>query len=272
MAKDKQKKNFVGEAKIIQEELIERIKEINLDEKDSSLAREKINQIYKIRAGVNAAFFSGDRDIEITISSSKNIKEVVEVAKKLSGTMEHFLSQTAYLTKKGDTDGAIALIQEQAKFQSSILEHVGKLDEVVNEYLIKGIGRRGDVKAAQEAEYVQKVKDVKEAYASGKKLSEIAQTSEFTPEKLETLCQGLKFNYLEANREEILKALTKSKDMASVAELYEVKPKQLKGALHTWARTDEKADKVLKSFIVAQTETKPKAKPDEVVEKEEAFS
>lgn len=188
MAKDKQKKNFVGEAKIIQEELIERIKEINLDEKDSSLAREKINQIYKIRAGVNAAFFSGDRDIEITISSSKNIKEVVEVAKKLSGTMEHFLSQTAYLTKKGDTDGAIALIQEQARFQSSILEHVGKLDEVVNEYLIKGIGRRGDVKAAQEAEYVQKVKDVKEAYASGKKLSEIAQTSDFTPEKLETLC------------------------------------------------------------------------------------
>ena len=136
--------------------------------------------------------------------------------------------------------------------------------------MIKGIGRRGDVKAAQEAEYVQKVKDVKEAYASGKKLSEIAQTSDFTPEKLETLCQGLKFNYLEANREEILKALTKSKDMASVAELYEVKPKQLKDALHTWARTDEKADKVLKSFIVAQTETKPTAKQDEAVEKEEA--
>ena len=60
MAKVKSKRNFASEAKVIQEELIARIKEINLDEKDSSLAREKINQVYKIRAGVNAAFFSGD--------------------------------------------------------------------------------------------------------------------------------------------------------------------------------------------------------------------
>ena len=265
MAKEKNNRNFVSEAKVIQEELIERIKEINLDEKDSSVAREKINQIYKIRAGVNAAFFSGDRDIEITISSSKNIKELVEVAKKLSGSMEYFLSQTAYLTKIGDTDGAIKLIQEQAAFQSKILEHVNKLDEVVNGYLMKGIGKRGDVKAVQEAEYLKKVKEVKEDYASGKKLSEIAQTSGLSLEKLESLCQGLRFNYIDANKEEIIKSLTKSKDISSVAELYEIKPKQLKGALHSWARTDEKVEKVLKSFQVAQTEAKPKVKPDEDV-------
>ena len=177
--------------------------------------------------------------------------------------MEYFLTQTAYLTKKGDTDGAIALITEQAKFQSSILGHVEKLDEVVNEYLRKGIGRRADVIAAQEAEYTKKVKEVKEAYSAGKKLSEIALTSEFPLDKLEALCQGLRFEYINANKDEILKALTKSKDIASVAEQYEVKPKQLKGALHTWANTDEKAEKVLKSFLVAKTEFQPKTKSNE---------
>ncbi len=247
----KEGRDFLSEAKHIQAELLESIQGINLDDKDKTTQRERINLIHKMRAGVNAAKYSGDRNVEITISSSNNIKELVEVAKKLSGVMEYFLTQTTYLTKKGDTNGAIDLIKNQAIFQDSISNHVKDLDAVVSKYLIDGVGRRGDVKAAQEADYIREVNEIKTAYVGGKKISEIATTSKLPIDKIESLCQGLRFEYLSSNKEEILKALSKSRDTQSVSKLYEVSNKQLRGILNSWAQTDAKAFKVLESFKVA---------------------
>ncbi len=244
----KEGRDFLSEAKNIQAELLESIQGINLDDKDKASQKERINLMFKMRAGINAAKYSGDRDIEITISSSNNIKELVEVAKKLSGVMEYFLTQTTYLTKKGDTDGAIELIKSQALFQDSISKHVKDLDEVVSKYLIDGMGRRGDVRAAQEAEYARKVNLVKEVFSSGVKISEIVKTSGFTKEQIESICQNLKANYLNANKNEIVKALGKSKNILEVAQTFEVKAKLLRGVVLDWAKEDEKIAKIMESL------------------------
>lgn len=242
------KRDFLLEAKSIQAELLESIQGINLEDKDKAAQKERINLMYKMRAGINAAKYSGDRDIEITISSSNNIKELIEVAKKLSGVMEYFLTQTTYLTKKGDTDGAIELIKSQALFQDSISQHVKDLDEVVSKYLIDGVGRRGDVKAAQEAEHARKVNLVKEVFSNGVKISEIVKTSGFTKEQIESICQNLKPTYLNANKSEIVKALGKGKNFLEVAQTYEVKAKLLKGIVLEWAKEDEKLAKIVENL------------------------
>lgn len=250
MAKEKKEKGSVSSlerAKSLKELIVRQIESIDLDVKDYTQSKSNVSQIFKINAGLRAAQFSGERDLGITVSSSKNIKEVIEVLNKASEVMDYLLNQTAYLTKRGETDEAIKMIQEQAKLQKELDTMVESVENIVVGYLEKGYARRTTINEFNEAKNVKKIEAAIELYKSGKKLSEVAESTSLPIEMLVEKCGPFRVAFLEANKKEIEKLFFKDQDMKQIADLYEVKIKHLRAALSHWALTDLRLAKLLES-------------------------
>ncbi|AHJ13131.1 hypothetical protein [Sulfurospirillum multivorans] len=267
MAKEKTA-DPVERAKSLKTSILNQIEGIDLSVSDYAQKKSNISQIFKINAGLRAAQFSGERDLGITVSSSKNIKEVIEVLNKASGVMEYLLNQTAYLTKRGETDAAIEMIQEQAKLQEKLNDAVKTLDETVNGYLAKGYGRKATINEYKEAIYAKKIEEAIKLYKSGKKLSEIVKTSELPVEVLTDKCGPFKNEFLDANKKEIEKLFFKEQNLKQLSESYEVKIKHIRATLILWAKTDQKLAELLEAYF--ETEKASSANEEATAPSEES--
>jgi len=267
MAKEKTA-DPVERAKSLKTSILTQIESIDLSVSDYAQKKSNISQIFKINAGLRAAQFSGERDLGITVSSSKNIKEVIEVLNKASGVMEYLLNQTAYLTKRGETDAAIEMIQEQAKLQEKLNDAVKTLDETVNGYLAKGYGRKATINEYKEAIYAKKIEEAIKLYKSGKKLSEIVKTSELPVEVLTDKCGPFKNEFLDANKKEIEKLFFKEQNLKQLSESYEVKIKHIRATLILWAKTDQKLAELLEAYF--ETEKASSANEEATAPSEES--
>ncbi|NCC55796.1 MAG: hypothetical protein EOM11_10020, partial [Erysipelotrichia bacterium] len=112
MAKQKQKQSdFAQKAAEIKENILSDIENIDLGVNDFNARKTNINLIYKIRAGVNAARFSGERDLGITLSSSKNIKGVYKATSDKSVATEHMIKG-----KYGEAPVDFAIVDSDGKY------------------------------------------------------------------------------------------------------------------------------------------------------------
>lgn len=260
MAKEKKGKGTLSpleRAKSLQTDIVKQVSSIDLDVKDYAQSKKNVSQIFKINAGLKAAQYSGERDLGITVSSSKNIKEVIAVLDKASGVMDYLLNQTAYLTKRGDTDEAIKMIKEQAELQKSLDEMVGSMDKTINTYLEKGYGRKAAINEFNEAKSVEKIEAAIKLYKSGKKFSEVAEESGLSVEVLVDKCGPYKADFFEANKKEIEKQFYKEQNLKQIADFYEVKIKHLRATMIQWAVDDQKLAKLLETYFETEKASQP---------------
>ncbi len=272
-------------------EMIEKIEKINLSVEnfedlkvdDKKTLRTNIDLIFKINAGMNAALNSGDKKVSLTVSSSTNIQNVVGTLSKVSGVMEYFLTQVAYLTKKGDTEEAIKIVNEQALVQGRINDAINSLEVAIKECFMKGYGNRFDIEDFLKEQRSQDLKGVNDAakdgqtpsfihaqfpkvsldeiiqvckpysvekakklYAEGKKPSIIAQEVELPLNMISSVTGELRKAYLTANQKEIEKAFAKEPDIKKLSEQFEVNSKKMKEFLQELALTNTKIDEALK--------------------------
>lgn len=283
-----------------QAEMIEKITKIDLGTENfeslnvdgKKALRTNVDLIFKISAGMNAALGSGDKRVSLTVSSSTKIQDVVESLGKVSGVMEYFLAQVAYLTKRGDTEEAIKIVKEQAAVQDKINKAVSSLEEVLTSCFTKGYGNRFDVEeflkekrsqdleginaAAKEGKipsdiYAQfpqvsldEIKQIckpystekaKKLYAEGKKLSIVAQEVELPINMISSVTGELRKAYLTSNQKEIEKAFTKEPDIKKLSDQFEVSPTKIKEFLQERALTNTKIDEALK--LATQNKSTP---------------
>lgn len=269
MAKQKQKQSdFAQKAAEIKENILSDIENIDLGVNDFNARKTNINLIYKIRAGVNAARFSGERDLGITLSSSKNIKGVLEKLNKLSSIMEYMLTQIMFLSKNGETDQAMEMIQEQAKLQAEIDKAEEGFEKIIDTYLQKGYARRALIQEYNDEKEAEKVKNLVEDYQKGMKPSELVKKYELSAEVVSSKCSQYRVNYLEANKKEIEKLFLKEQNLAQLAETFEVKTKNVRAALVEWSKSDEKLSKVLNAYFEGE-QAKKEATQEEPLKADE---
>lgn len=273
MAKQKQG-DFVQKAELIKQSILKEIESIDLTINDFSAQRTNINMVYKIRAGVSAARFSGERDVGITLSSSKNIKGLLENLNKLSSIMEYMLNQITFLAKNGETDKAMEMIKEQATLQTEIDKAEEAFGKIISTFLEKGYARRALLEEYKEEKDAEKIENLIEDYKKGTKPSELVKKYELSADVVAGKCSLHRVEYMTANKKEIEKFFLKEQDLKQTADNFEVKIKHVRAALIEWATDDEKLGKVLNAYfenekaqqetVATQQETATPSKVEEI--------
>lgn len=262
-------------AQMMKDKLLAQIEEIDLNTPDYARKKENINKIYKLNGGMFATNISKDRDVEFTVTSTSKIKELVESSQKIAKIMDHFIDSIGFFTKKGNTDKAMELIKDQALLQDSIDETTKKLNEISEKYLRKGIGSKLDIEALARKDKELKEEEIKNLHKRGMACSEIATKFPGVDiEHVKALTAPFRSEYLEAQKDEIKKAIIKKENLTELASKLGIKNKVLIAALNIWALDDEKLSKVwldptaidtLETGLEKQSKTKPN-KEEEVKE------
>jgi hypothetical protein len=226
-------------------------------EQEPRVSYDKDRQIKNINNCVNTILFNETKSVFSIPTELSIVRELIFNIQNVDGILESFNRGIERLTKRGSYDEIPEQLKKATDFSEALNKHITELNELIIQKMEEGFGSRRDLaryesdkeKAAKEE--LRKLKeDVGAEYAKGELFSKLEKKLEgkISDEEIARVKNRYVNDFMEANKDKIIKAVISKKDYAVVAESFEVEMK----VLYAFLSRTEKEEKIEKALLLLE--------------------
>jgi len=228
LSREELNKKFQKRYSELKQNLINRIEDIDIDNSNYKIRKQNINFLYKINRGINTASFSDEKEVGNVILSSEKTKDFVEYAEKIDGILAYYNKEIETLAQKGLYSELSEYMTNASDFVENIEKSLVSLQNDINSAFEKGIGNRRDLDDFRKAKRKESIVKAAELLQTGELPSVVKDKLETTDEIVSTALNGVRDEYIQMHKAEIIEKLNKKIAFEEIAEQMEIKPDHIK--------------------------------------------
>jgi len=211
----------------LKQNLLNRIEDIDIDNSNYKIRKQNINLLCKIDRSINTASFSDEKEVRNVIFSFEKTRDFIEYVEKIDGVLLYYNKKVETLTQKGLYSELSEYMKNASAFVKNIEKSLVPLQNDLNNAFEKGIGRRRDVDDFRKAKRKESIAKAAELLQAGELPSVVKDKLETTDEIVSTALNGVRDEYIQMHKEEIIEKLNRKITFEEIAKQMEVKPKYI---------------------------------------------